>query len=418
MRSNRGLFLLACLLITASALAQVLLPEEIQEAGPHRLQTKYLGELRAIGVQVETHEFPFKFYFSRALDISEKDQLKADQRSIRFDRFQGYTVLAMSGNYFAAYSAEFVDKNGRAKQTLQNVILPMMQISVPYFVNDDTFDGFAIEVSQHVRRKTMGLSSEGAENVMCYFPRAAAQHLANAKTPDALQAALLESKIYVDAEPFNLWLNGDRPSDEPETFKESQRWADPPKSAAPPAVPEATVSQKFIKPTLTARLITPKVLDDLKAEYGATIKGLENDLREQVHFAGYVPTQFVGFHEGAYLQMSLIYEVGTAADSSRYKIAALTFDDQVSHLVRGALAHFQDSTDFDGIVFSVITKAPISEHSVAVEYFLPFQSMRCFARYDCTGQEMIDSGFVLINGERATLNLQNAEASPPPGPAR
>ena len=415
MRSNRAALFVIMLLVSAAVRAQVLLPEEIQEPGPHRLQLKYLSQLRAIGSQIESHNFPFHFYLSQALDISEKDQLKADQRSIRFDRFQGYTVLAISGNYFAAYSSELVDKNGRAKRTLQDVILPMLQLETPYFVNDDTFDGFAIEVSQHVRRKVMGLSSESAENVMYYFPRAAAQHITKATTPDAIQAALLDSKVYVDAEPFNLWVNGDRPSDLPETYKEAQR---PPQPAANDAVVNTptspTVSSKFIKPTLPTRLITPKVLDDLKAEYGSEIGRLERDLSEQTHFAGYVQTQFVGFHEGAYLQLSIIYESSAPSDASRYKVAALAFDDHISHLVRSSLAHFQDVADFDGLVFSVIAKPKQGENSVALEYFLPFQAMRCYARYDCSGQDLLDSGVVLINGERASVNLQVAESTPRP----
>jgi hypothetical protein len=35
--------------------------------------------------------------------------------------------------------------------------------------------------------------------------------------------------------------------------------------------------------------------------------------------------------------------------------------------------------------------------------------MRCFAKYDCTGQQLINSGTVLINGERSELDLQIAE---------
>ncbi len=412
MRNSKAVLFGLCILLSVAARAQVLVPEEIQDAGPHRLQLKYLSQLRAIGSQVETHSFPFHFYFSRTLDISEKDQQKIDQRSIRFDRFQGYTVLAMSGNYFAAYSAELVDKNGRAKQTLQDVVLPMLQVAVPYFVNDDTFDGFAIEVSQHVRRKVMGLSSEGVENVAYYFPRAAAQHIIKSTKPDDVQAALLDSKVYVDAEPFNLWINGDRPNDLPETFKQAQRSPEPIRSeAASTPPPSPTVSSKFIKPTLPARLITPKTLDDLKVEYGAEITRLERDLRDQTHLATYVPTQFVAFHEGAYLQLSILYEMNLDPDSSRYKIAALAFDDHVTHLIRGTLAHFQDITDFDGLVFSVIGKAKQGDNAVAVEYFLPFQPMRCFARYDCTGQELLDSGIVLINGERATVNLQVSEST-------
>jgi hypothetical protein len=46
---------------------------------------------------------------------------------------------------------------------------------------------------------------------------------------------------------------------------------------------------------------------------------------------------------------------------------------------------------------------------VAVEFFFPYRMMRCFATYDCTGQQLLDSGTVVINGERAALDLQVAE---------
>ncbi len=39
----------------------------------------------------------------------------------------------------------------------------------------------------------------------------------------------------------------------------------------------------------------------------------------------------------------------------------------------------------------------------------PFRMMRCFANYDCTGQQLLDSGTVVINGERSALDLQIAE---------
>jgi len=35
--------------------------------------------------------------------------------------------------------------------------------------------------------------------------------------------------------------------------------------------------------------------------------------------------------------------------------------------------------------------------------------MRCFASYDCTGQQLLDAGTVVIDGERAALDLQIAE---------
>jgi hypothetical protein len=47
---------------------------------------------------------------------------------------------------------------------------------------------------------------------------------------------------------------------------------------------------------------------------------------------------------------------------------------------------------------------------MAVEFIFPLNLLRSYEHFDCTGQQLIDAGFVLINGERVSLNLQVAEA--------
>ena len=91
------------------------------------------------------------------------------------------------------------------------------------------------------------------------------------------------------------------------------------------------------------------------------------------------------------------------------KACALAFDDHVSHLVRPVLNYFPPDPDFDGISFSSIIFVADGTSPLAVEFFFPFRTMRCFASYDCTGQQLIDSGTVVMNGERSALDLQIAE---------
>jgi hypothetical protein len=47
----------------------------------------------------------------------------------------------------------------------------------------------------------------------------------------------------------------------------------------------------------------------------------------------------------------------------------------------------------------------------AVEFFFPLSALRCYESYECGGQQLIDAGTVLINGERASLDLWIAEGS-------
>jgi hypothetical protein len=45
----------------------------------------------------------------------------------------------------------------------------------------------------------------------------------------------------------------------------------------------------------------------------------------------------------------------------------------------------------------------------SVEYIFDMANLHCYAQFDCTGQQIVNSGFVLINGERVTLDLEGAE---------
>jgi hypothetical protein len=401
----KSLLLAGVVLMTVFARAQALLPEELNQGTPRILQQRYFTQLKDLGTELREHHFPYAFYFSRAMDISEAQQQKMDQRSLRFEKYNGQTMLVVTGNYYAAYSTELMDKNARTKRTLEDVVLPMLRIEAPYFQRDnDSFAGFAFEVSHHIRKKVVGISSENPENVVYVFPRAAANELLGARNEEQMQAAILDSQVFVDAEPFNLWVNGAKPNEEEFYRRREQRAA----TVTQPAEPAPNLwNPTQAKP---ARLLTPTDLANLKMTHLDDVDKLLGALHDQAHFVSYAQPEFVGFHEGAYLQLPVQTDLDVSGDPSRYKLAALAFDEHISHLVRPVLIYFEKATDFDGVLFSSTIKQKGKESALAVEYFFQLSPMRCYAQFDCTGQQLIDSGYVLINGERSTLNLMQAEA--------
>src|SRR5208282_2658382 len=176
--------LFVALVVLAPLHAQVITPVELPDPKAQRLQQRHLQTLMAIGTEIEAHKFPYPFYFSRVLDVDLPKMQLADQRSIRFDVYQGQTVLEITGNYYAAYSADRMDSYARLKETFQQVVMPLLQVEAPRFPDDSEFSAFAIEVSHHVRQKMMGVSSEVPENVTIIIPVAVAQKLVDAKTDD------------------------------------------------------------------------------------------------------------------------------------------------------------------------------------------------------------------------------------------
>src|SRR6202451_2636138 len=133
--------------------AQVLTQMERQDPKMQHLQQRHLQTLKTIGKEIEEHKFPYPFYLCRTLDVDIAKMHAADLRSIRFDSYQHNTVLAITGNYYASYSAERMDDDERLKTTSREVIQPILRAEASRFPDNSEFSAFAIEVSHHVRHR-------------------------------------------------------------------------------------------------------------------------------------------------------------------------------------------------------------------------------------------------------------------------
>ena len=72
------------------------------------------------------------------------------------------------------------------------------------------------------------------------------------------------------------------------------------------------------------------------------------ELDSQAHFVSYAPPKFVAFRQGIYLELSVNSNLPVSAAGSRYKLAAMAFDDHVAHLIRPLLAYFKDDQSLTG----------------------------------------------------------------------
>lgn len=434
--SQRTWLKLACiLLVTGMSAAQVVAPVEIKDPQMRSLQFKYMDDLKAIGAEINNTSFPYPFYLSRKLDLDEQQQKAADQRSIRFDQFNGHTVLAITGNYYAAYSADQLNKDQRARDTFAAVVEPILKTAVPKFQTNPDIQGYAIEISHHILGKIMGVSMERPENLMVFFPQNAALKLLAAKDQDGQQAALLQAQFFVNAEPVAIWLEGEGPQAGLKTPVPDAPTAGEPANQMGANIVTGTDGHgstgnsvpSFPKPTKPTndvphpqpRDTSPEALASLQASHKQMLETMLKELDPQAHFVSYAAPSFVAFRQNIFLELSLNTTLNESATGSRYRLAAMAFDDHVAHLVRPVLGYFKtdpkEDPRFDGIGFSttvhVTGKNQPASGAQAVEFFFPLSALRCYESYDCTGQQLIDAGTVLINGERVSLDLQIAEGS-------
>ena len=407
--------------------AQVVSPLEIKDPELRALQERYMDDLKQVGSDVASIPTEYSFYLSRRLDLDEQRQKTADQRSIRFDRYKGKSVLEITGNYYAAYSAEKMSPEQRARETFRNIVLPILKVAVPRFQSNSSVQGYAFEISHHILGKVMGVSMERPENLVVVLPQQAAIQLVAGKDENVQQAALLKGESYLNAKPVTLWLSGEGPQLEAQAPRaDGKDEAESSNSVAmelargtdekmPGAIPAPTLKAgKAADPPAPERDTSPQALASLQESNKQNLSGLVQALDAQAHFVPYVHPTFIAFRKGVFLELSINTTLSDPA-GSRYKLAALAFDDHVAHLIRPVLGYFKNDQQFDGIGFStnlhLAGKTGAAASSEAVEFFFPFSALRCYERYDCTGQQLIDAGTVLINGERVSLDLQIAEGS-------
>jgi RecB family exonuclease len=380
----------------------VVSPPEIRDPELRELQQKHFAELKAVAVAITSHQFPYRFYFSRTLDLNEDQQKTRDQRSIQFAKYGHQTVVEILGNYYAAYSDELMKKEERARRTFEDVMLPILRAEVPQLSDEPAIQGFALEISHHVRKKVLGVSGEHPENVVLVIPKAAALRLVAAPDEATQAVALEEGSLFINGEAATIWgrMTADLPA-APVTAP----------SPAPP-VPATVVVAKPAPPPPPAPAAaavapepTPDALHALQTSYRETLDKMVRELDPTAHFVSYAPPVFVNFHKGIYLQLSITTTIQSPETASRYRAAALAFDEHIAHLIRPVLACFKDAPKFAGIDFSTTVK-PAGQ---AVEYIFDLTNLRCYEQFDCTGQQIVNSGFVLINGERVTLDLEGAE---------
>jgi len=420
MRRTKNLIPTVCFAAFAgSGFAQVLSPPEIQDPNMRALQEKHLTELKTVGTAISAHRFPYRLYFSRALDLNEQQQQRRDQRAIRFEKFRNQTVLEITANYYASYSAELMQKEERALRTLQDVMVPILQAAVPALGQEEKLQAFALEISHHVRRKVLGVSTENAENVAFILPRLSAKRLISATTPGAQQAALMQGLLFVDGKPVLGWSKGNA-----EMMADSKPQSLPLLADAKPAVGASVIESPVpqaspsVAPSALPAIIASKkqqgvgqeTLRKQQSSSQETLDRLVRELDKDAHFVSYAPPTFIEFHKGTYLELSMTTTLRETVPGSQYRVAALAFDEHVSHLIRPILASLKTRPDFDGIDFSTSVRlAGTGTSAAAVEFIFPTAALLCYERYDCTGQQLINQGFVLINGERVSLDLQSAE---------
>jgi hypothetical protein len=383
------------------------------------VQAKHAPQLRGLVSEISKRDFPFKFTLG---SVIPKDAQQPDQHGpgpVRFSKYNSALTLEISGNYSVSYTSSMLSTNDRARHTFSEVILPILKDATSRFQNSEVPLTYLVEVSHHVQSRVLGIPTEGIETIAVLIQQLQAERLVRAKTLEDQQEALLDGAVYVNAQPFLLWLTEDEPPKEEQQrilerslarHKELDQITTESENRSSPDHP--LVSEHLLPyPKASRPKVDPLKVDELNEKYKDLLVKISRELDGQMHFVPYAQPAFIEFRGKRYLQLTISTSLAPSEAGSRYRVAALAFDEHVAHFVRPTLALLPETGDWDGIVFSSMVKSDASESAEAVEFFFPSEALRSYKSYDLTGQQLIDRGRVLIDGEPAQVDLLKAEAT-------
>ena len=130
------------------------------------------------------------------------------------------------------------------------------------------------------------------------------------------------------------------------------------------------------------------------------------------HFVDYAPPTFVVFHDQMALQLTLRNSIQFGpVKGSIYKRAAQSFDLFLAPLLKDLSDRISPDLEFQLYDFSVLNKLSPGPKgtSEAIEFICPRTALKQFVNAEITNQQLLDQGFILVNGVRIALNLQLVE---------
>ena len=425
----------AVLLASAPLVSAQVSPNEILDPDLKALEKQYFSQLKSLNQAIAKMHFPFPFYLSRYVGIEPAKQAETDSRGLEFVKFRDRTVLKITGNYEAAYSATQFTRNERAARTFQDVLLPILQTVTQGIPPDVACDAIGFEVSYHTRAAEKSYDYEGKELLVIVVDRSDAFVLAQATNDTARQDVLNRSMIFLGGQEFGLSLLEKDPyvvstlprtkpskSDSPSTVGSSTTLSRL-NRAIPNAIPSVTAATSSDSASSAAAksdlsqarpIATQADVDRLQSQYQAQLDALSKEGQAKFQFVDYDPPAFVIIGKQLALQMTLRNNLRFDIEkSSIYKRAAQTFDLFLAPKLKDILEKVPDDNAIAVYDFSVINPLTsgmnTKERSEAIEFILPATLARQFVNNEITNQALIDKGQVLVNGVRIALNLQLVE---------
>jgi hypothetical protein len=398
------------------AFAQVS-PTEVVNPRAKADEQKYLPQLVSLQRTIGAAGFPFTFRLARYLDAKPGQRAALDSNGIEFVYFEQHVVMKVSGFYRVAFDSIQLNRNARASQTFEQVVMPILQLVTQQMPKNYDYDGIGFEVLYDARDKSGAYDYEGHEVLTAVFSRDDAFALAQATTAAARQEILNRSNIFVNGKEFGLALEQNDPLD----VQALQRSAAPQEGQWSSSASDNTArAWAASEPTITPAISRTQLREISKPSEDSTLLraqtqmqaaavDIEQGPKPQLESVSPPALETDGDQRLLHfvMQNTLSFEKST---TSIYKRAAESFDLFLAPELKGISKKLPSDARYDALAFSVLNHFGSDQNSAeTIEYICPMDSMRSFVENKITTQDLINKSTVLVNGVRIGLDLARVE---------
>ena len=433
--ASLGFIVCAVMLLTTGSVFAQVSPAEILNPKLKAVEQKYLPQLESLRRTIEETRFPFSFVLTRYVG-SDSEKGLVDTRGLEFVNFQDLMLLKVSGHYQAAFDSGQLTQNQRADRTVQDVVVPILQLMRRQFSGGLDCDGIGFEIAYHTRAAKQSYEFEGKEMLVVVFSVQDAFSFLNVAGNEARQVIINRSQVFADGKEFALALGARDPLNLEELGRGDSAvrpgssststglgYSPQPQYGSPPAAPAVPSSPapvaKSAAPAVVAAT-SPSVgatgsgqaaADRLQAKFQSQLDALAKDSAEKLHFVDYAPPSFVVYHDTVVLQVSLRNpQLFDKATTSIYRRAAQSLDLFLAPELKVLIPTLPAEPSISAFDFSVLNLLGAEkDSSEAVEFICPTKAVNAFVRDEITSQELANQSIVLVNGVRIALNLQLVE---------
>ncbi len=403
------MLLLASALCAGTAATAQVSPTEVKDPRAKADEQKYMPQLVSLQKSIGAAQFPFTFRLARYLDARPGQRAALDSNGLEFVVFQQHVVLKVSGFYRVAFDSMQVTQNGRANQTFEQAVLPILRLITEQMPQNYDYDAIGFEILYDARDRNGSYDYEGHEVLTAVLSRDDAFALVRSGSDEERQEILSRSDIFVNGKALELAIGQhdllraaaqDHPAPQPTLQRVSFTPQKTLALASVAAVPkDANIAPARSIDDLSSTQDSAGLQRKLQAETNSIRDGMQSpnppslenhDGQRMLHYT---------------MQNTLAFD---AVPSSIYKRAAQSFDLFLAPELKDISSRLQADAAVDTLHFSVLNQLGAGKDET-IDFICPMGSVRSFVENKITTQDLINKSVVLVNGVRIGLDLQLVE---------